>query len=68
MEECSRMDTIPHLEQTPMIIYEETTTKGPPFLFLSCIFNGDLRESSIREGFLVLGKEVKNRRYGSNFF
>ena len=30
MEESSRMDFIPHIEEIPKIFYVETTTNSPP--------------------------------------
>ena len=49
MEEGSSMDTIPHIEETPLTLMNKLATKSP---FLSSIFQGDLRKSFKREGFL----------------
>ena len=58
MEESSRMDIISHIEETPMILYEETPTNSPPSSFLTSSFHGDLREPSQKEGFWILGRGV----------
>ena len=58
MEDSSNMDTIPHIEETPMIFYEDMTTNSPHSSFLSSRFYRDLRESFKGEGFWVLGRGV----------